>query len=68
MKPWKNPLLQATCYICGRPGWNMNAMDAWFGAEFRCADGCCPEDIKDYQEKLRKQNQKSVELCDGNGI
>lgn len=57
MKPWTNPLFQAHCYICGRPGYNRDAIEAWHGALFRCADGCHPEDVRRYNQRKEKQEQ-----------
>lgn len=52
MKPWMNPLTQTTCYLCGQPGWNRDAMDQWHGVLFRCRDGCDPEAVMKYQLQL----------------
>lgn len=55
MKPWTNPCFHAQCYICGQMGWNRNALDAWTGSRFRCTNGCYPEDVRRYQEKLARE-------------
>lgn len=58
MKPYNNPVFQVSCYICGEPGWNEDAISAWYGEQFRCQDGCYPENVKRYQrEQIRKEEE-----------
>ena len=60
MKPWREPMFQTQCYICGRLGWNLRAMESWLGAQFRCADGCDPRDVAEHQTEKVIRKMESL--------